>query len=93
MVSHKTTSQPQKGTVFYSLVYALAALAGQVTLYKSIDLLAESKNASIAYPLSVGICITVFSLYSLCVLKENIGKSGKTGLALIIIGIFLIALN
>jgi len=93
MLFYKNNALLQKGTVFYSLGYALTVLAGQITLYKSIDLLTESNKSSIAYPLSVGICIIVFSLYSICILKENIGNSGKTGLALIITGIFLIAIN
>ena len=61
--------------------------------YRGMDLLAEAGVGGIGYPLSIGVCITGFSLYSICLLKEKIARLGLAGLAAVCIGIITITIR
>ncbi len=81
-----------KGTCLYSSVYALLVLAGQITLYKSLDVMAAAKISSIVYPLAVGTCIMTVVAYSAFKLREDFGISGIVGIFMSLLGIILISI-
>lgn len=45
------------------------------------------------YPTAIGLCITLFSLYSVVFLKERLRGVTMAGLALMVVGILLLAAN
>jgi hypothetical protein len=47
-----------------------------------MDLLRPAGGVGLVYPFAVGTCILVFSLYSLLILREKIGRAGIFGLIL-----------
>ena len=61
--------------------------------YRGLDLLAECGCGGLGYPVSIGVCIIGFSLYSLLILKEKFAKSGLAGLAAVCLGIIAISMK
>ncbi len=81
-----------KATFIFSLLYALLVLSGQITLYKSLDLMESVKMSSIVYPLAVGTCIMMVVVYSALALKEKFGVAGILGVSMGLLGIILISI-
>lgn len=61
--------------------------------YQGLDLLARNGRAGLGYPISIGVCVAGFSLYSLLILKEKFARLCLAGLAAVCIGIILIAIH
>lgn len=66
-------------------------LSSGVFFYNALDLLAEYRLTGIGYPVSIGICITSFMLYSTLILKEKASFFGWLGIGVAVIGIFSIS--
>ncbi|OGV47614.1 MAG: hypothetical protein A2X49_05035 [Lentisphaerae bacterium GWF2_52_8] len=76
-----------------SLAYSAFVLAGQLTLYRSLDIMSAQGLSSIVYPMAIGTCIGGFFVYSIIALKEKFGFGSGLGVASAIAGITIIALN
>ena len=61
--------------------------------YKGLDLLAEAGCGGLGYPVSIGVCIVGFSLYSLLILKEKIARLGLAGLISVCMGIIILSIR
>lgn len=80
-----------RATLLHSLAYTVFVISGQITLYKSLDLMAAAKMSSVVYPMSVGTCIMVVVVYSALALREKFGISGLLGILMTLLGIILIS--
>lgn len=74
-----------------SFFWSLAALASYYALFLCLDKMAEHRLAGLVYPIGVGTCIVIFSLYSRVALSEPIGLRRGVGLGLTVTGITLLA--
>lgn len=71
----------------FALVLALMTLLPQYYFfYRGLDIVTEHGAGSIGYPLTLGICIAGFALYSLVVLKERATLTAVGTIVLIILG-------
>ncbi len=61
--------------------------------YRGLDLLAKNGCGGLAYPVSIGVCVSGFSLYSLLVLKEKFARLSLAGLIAVCVGIIVISLK
>ena len=61
--------------------------------YRGLDLLAKSGCASLGYPVSIGVCVIGFSVYSLLILKEKFARLSLAGLGAVCLGIIIISLQ
>jgi drug/metabolite transporter (DMT)-like permease len=75
-----------------ALIYAIVVFAGQVLLYLAIDLLSSYKLSGIVYPLAMGCCIVLFSLFCMFYKHEKLHVLEKIGLGILTIGLFVQAL-
>ncbi|OGV51350.1 MAG: hypothetical protein A2017_20270 [Lentisphaerae bacterium GWF2_44_16] len=72
--------------------YALAGLLGQVTLYKSLDIMSARNMTSIVYPASIAVSILIFFLYSIFIIREKSGAGVRTGFLFALAGIIMISI-
>ena len=72
--------------------YAIVIFIGQVLLYLAIDWLSSYKLSGIVYPLAMGCCIVLFSLFCMIYRHEKLHWLEQSGLAVLTIGLFLQAL-
>ncbi len=79
-------------TVLLGLLYSVIVFTGQVFLYKSLDTFALIGKVGVVYPIATGICVVLFSIYSVVFLKEELKGSLLAGMIAISCGIFLLAL-
>lgn len=85
-------SLPDRRTIRLAALLAANSIVGFVLFLTGLDMLKKGRLVSIGYPLGVGTCIVVFTLYSIFVLRERCTRRHVAGLLLGVIGIILIAL-
>ena len=61
--------------------------------YRGLDLLTQSGCGGLGYPVSIGVCVIGFSLYSLLALKEKFARLSLAGLIAVCLGIITISLR
>lgn len=66
---------------FFSLIFAYTLL------YPGLDCMAERGAGAVCYPMMVGSCIVVFTIYTRLVLKEKMLLAQKIALALCLLGL------
>ena len=76
-----------------AILMVLNTSASCFFFYRGMDLLAGAGAGGLGYPLSIGVCVAGFSLYSIFCLKEKIARLGLAGLAAACIGIIIITIR
>ena len=61
--------------------------------YRGLDLLAKNGCGGLGYPISIGVCVVGFSLYSLLIMKEKFARLSIAGLAAVCLGIIVISVK
>ena len=61
--------------------------------YRGLDLLAKNGCGGLGYPISIGVCVVGFSLYSLLIMKEKFARLSMAGLAAVCLGIIVISVK
>jgi len=79
--------------MFALLLIAIGFISSYVILYPTIDRLAQRHLGGIAYPVSIGVCIVAFMLYSTLVTKEKSSPAGWLGVLLASLGIACITVQ
>lgn len=80
-------------TLWTALAYSVFVLAGQMALYKSLDLMSAANRSAIVYPTAIGCCVGAFFIYSVAALKERPCFSSGLGVAGVVSGIAMTALK
>ncbi|MBQ6596085.1 MAG: EamA family transporter [Lentisphaeria bacterium] len=75
------------------ILMVLNVSASLFFFYRGLDLLAKSGCASLGYPVSIGVCVIGFSVYSLLILKEKFARLSLAGLGGVCLGIIIISLQ
>ena len=75
------------------ILMVLNVSASLFFFYRGLDLLARSGCASLGYPVSIGVCVIGFSVYSLLILKEKFARLSLAGLGAVCLGIIIISLQ
>ena len=75
------------------ILMVLNVSASLFFFYRGLDLLAKSGCASLGYPVSIGVCVIGFSVYSLLILKEKFARLSLAGLGAVCLGIIIISLQ
>lgn len=88
----KGTLRLTRKTVALGFGYAFIVFLGQICLYRTLDGFAEFGKIGMVYPVATGICVVIFSIYSVLFLKERLNSASLAGLLGIAGGIFLLAL-
>ena len=71
--------------------YAAVVFWGHTVLYIAIDLLAKYNLSGLAYPLAMGCCIVLFSLFCRIVRSEKLHNWESAGLIVLTLGLFILA--
>lgn len=74
-----------------AVLCAITLVSSPLT-FLAIDLFAKFNRAALVYPITVGVCTTAFSFYSVFVLKERATFQNILGMAMGCIGIGLVAI-
>ncbi len=74
------------------LTYSAVVFLGQICLYRSLDGLAQFGRVGMVYPVAMGICVLLFSIYSVLLLKDEFKGRMLASVIGIAGGIFLLAL-
>ncbi len=77
----------------FAAMYAALVLIGQFGLFKALDYMSTEKCSALVFPLAIGVCIVMFSLYSGIVLREKYGVGMILGISAVTIGIILMSLK
>lgn len=80
-------------TLLLGVLYSTVVFVGQVFLYRSLDAFVPLGRIGMVYPTAIGLCVALFSLYSVVFLKERLRGVTLAGLALMAVGILLLAAN
>jgi len=83
---------PNRATIKLSILSAVFVFASPITLFGSMDVFAKLNLVSLVYPLTVGICIIAFFIYSCLFLKEKLSLSIIFGMITGITGLMLISI-
>ena len=75
------------------ILIILNTSASLVFFYRGLDMLAKTGRAGLGYPLSIGVCVIGFSLYSLLILKEKLARLSMAGLGAVCIGIIAVSIR
>ncbi len=70
------------------LTYAVIVFIGQTLLYIAIDILSKYKLSGIVYPLAMGCCVVLFSLFCIIFRHEKLHYFEKIGLVILTLGLF-----
>ena len=79
-------------TVVLGLTYSVVVFLGQLGLYRSLDGFAQFGRVGMVYPVAIGICVVLFSIYSVVFLKDEFKGRMLASMLGITGGIFLLAL-
>lgn len=86
-----TKAETWKSVWKLAVTYGLVVASGQWVFYKAMDLLSKHNSIGLAYPLALGSCIALFTLYTTLVKREKLGVWGIIGICLTILGILFMA--
>ena len=75
-----------------SLIYAGVVFFGQALFYVAVDIMANYKLSGVVYPLAIGCCIVLFSLFCVIFRHEKLNILEKVGLGVLVLGLFIQAL-
>lgn len=90
-VAVKLKATPSPRVWIAAAVWAILAGIFYMLLFPSIDHMASINMSSIVFPVSIGTCVLVFSLYSALIMKEDFKPLTILGLLMTFIGILLLA--
>lgn len=76
-----------------SIVVSFLALVSNVLIFKALDIFAASSRAALVFPLTIGICTSAFSIYSIAILKEKTSFAHILGMVIGCTGIILVAIK
>jgi len=79
-------------TLVLGLIYSVVVFMGQLCLYRSLDGFAQFGRVGMVYPVAIGICVVLFTVYSVVFLKDEFKGRMLTSVLGITGGIFLLAL-
>ena len=62
----------KKGTAVQAIILAVSSFLATITLFAAMDIMVQNNAGSISYPITVGVSIAAFILYTAIRLKERI---------------------
>lgn len=85
--------KPTRELLRLSSGWAAMSILSYSGMFYALDKLADVRLAGIFFPLGIGVCIFGFTLYSKWRLREPLSALGATGIAVLIVGIGLLAIG
>lgn len=82
---------PNRDEIKLGLLSGIFVFTSPIILFRSMDLLAKANMLAMVYPMTVGVCIIAFVIYSALFLKEKLSVSTLAGIGAGIAGLMLIS--
>lgn len=76
----------------WAVPYGAGVVVGLITIFASLDQMARVQRVGLVYPISIGVCIAGFAVYTALVLRERSALS-LSGIAAAVAGIALLSMG